>query len=266
MAVPMDQLLIAVIERDVDGNTIPQRAADGYVNATAICKASGKNFADYRRNSTTQEFLAELERSMGIPMDLLEFTTNTGPNRDRGTWVHPHVAINLGQWCSPKFAVAISKWVHEWMSGKIVGAKMPYHLERYLANREAIPPTHWSMLSEMTFLLVAPLEDQGYSIPENLLPDISEGLMFCRWLRDELGVDTNALKKYKHVYNNGRVVEANLYPNCYLEPFRKHFHSVWMMERAKDFFEDRDAKALQYLPKLIEHSEQTLENYQRKLL
>ena len=90
--------------------------------------------------------------------------------------------------------------------------------------------------------------------------------MFCRWLREELGVDTSTLKKYKHVYNDGRIVEANLYPNCYLEPFRKHFHSVWMIERARDFFEDRDAKALQYLPKLIEHSEQTLENYQRKLL
>ena len=34
----------------------------------------------------------------------------------QGTWVHPYVAINLGQWLSPKFSVQVSKWVFEWMN------------------------------------------------------------------------------------------------------------------------------------------------------
>lgn len=114
-----------------------------------MCKAVGKLFADYRRLLTAEAFLKELSGSMGIPIDQLVFTVSAGPNDGRGTWVHPHVAINLGQWCSPKFAVAVSQWVHDWFTGKVKPAGLPYHIQRYLANRTAIPPTHFSMLNEL---------------------------------------------------------------------------------------------------------------------
>ena len=156
---------------------IPQRAIDGYVNATAMCRAVGKLFADYRRLGVTQAFLEELSRSMGIPIDLLVFTNASGLNEHRGTWVHPDVAINLGQWCSPKFAVAVSRWVREWMAGKSK-ANLPYHIQRYIANLAAIPNTHFSMLNEMIFLLIGPLEVAGHTIPDHMVPDISTGKMF----------------------------------------------------------------------------------------
>ena len=35
----------------------------------------------------------------------------TGPNESRGTWGHPQVAINLGQWISPQYAVSITEIV-----------------------------------------------------------------------------------------------------------------------------------------------------------
>ena len=35
----------------------------------------------------------------------------------QGTWVHPHVAINLGQWLSPKFAVRVAQIVEDWGRG-----------------------------------------------------------------------------------------------------------------------------------------------------
>lgn len=117
--------------------TISQRQKDGYINATAACKANGKQFNDYSRLNSTQEFLEELSRSIGIPIDLkvrstgnpvdpktghteitdtpLVLSITTGRNEFRGTWVHPQVAINLAQWISPKFAVAVSKWVYDWM-------------------------------------------------------------------------------------------------------------------------------------------------------
>ena len=100
------QLPLALIPRQVENSLIHQRAIDGYVNATAMCKAVGKLFNDYSRLKITQEFFTELGRSTGIPVDQLMFTTMSGPNEGRGTWVHPDIAINLGQWCSPKFAVA----------------------------------------------------------------------------------------------------------------------------------------------------------------
>lgn len=100
-----------------NSTSIGQRSEDGYVNATAMCQANGKRFNDYFRLDTTQEFLIALERSAGIPADLLISKIATGKNENRGTWVHPYVAINLGQWCSPEFAVFVSKLVFTWMNG-----------------------------------------------------------------------------------------------------------------------------------------------------
>ena len=93
------------------------------------------------------------------------------------------MAINLGQWCSPKFAVAVSRWVREWISGRAKPARLPYHLQRYLNNQDAIPPTHFSLLGEIIMALVAPLKRAGYTLPDNMIPDISEGQMFCKWIR-----------------------------------------------------------------------------------
>lgn len=247
----MTQLLLAFITHKVENSLIRQRAIDGYVNATSMCNAVGKKFNDYSRLRITKEFLTELSGSTGIPVDQLIFTEITGPNTARGTWVHPDVAINLGQWCSPKFAVAVSQWVRDWIVGKAKPTKLPYHIQRYLANRSEIPPTHFSMLNEMIFALIAPLESAGYSIPDDMVPDISAGLMFCKWLRDEKGIDTNTLPTYRHVFEDGRIVYPKLYPNEVLADFRKHFHEVWFPQKAIKYFSDRDPKALKYLPKLL---------------
>lgn len=67
---------------------------------------------------------------MGIPISELVVSAKGGNPRLQGTWIHPDIAVNLGQWLSPKFAVLVSKWVREWMSGKIVGGNLPYPLRR----------------------------------------------------------------------------------------------------------------------------------------
>ena len=76
-----------------------------------------------------------------------------------------------------------------------------------------IPRTHFSMLQELTYTLIAPMEAQGYTLPERMIPDISEGRMFSKWLRDEKGIDPATFPTYKHKYEDGRVVDARLYPN-----------------------------------------------------
>lgn len=100
-----------------NGQTIHQRATDGYINATAMCKATGKEWSSYRRNEGTEGFLEALERSLQIRRDLLIITASAGPNEQRGTWVHPQIAINLATWLSPEFAVQVSEWVVTWMMG-----------------------------------------------------------------------------------------------------------------------------------------------------
>lgn len=48
------------LAREVNQIEIDQRVNDGYVNATALCKAAGKRINDYLRLDSTKEFLTEL--------------------------------------------------------------------------------------------------------------------------------------------------------------------------------------------------------------
>lgn len=128
---------------------------------------------------------------------------------------------------------------------------MPYHLRRYVANQPNVPVGHFSILTEMTQLLIAPMELMGYTLPEHMLPDISHGKMFCKWLREEYGIDTDQLPTYLHVFEDGRRVWPKAYPDRLLADFRRHFREEWLPNRAIDYFRPRDSEALAYLPKLI---------------
>ena len=107
--------------------SINQRA-DGYIDATAMCKACNKRFYDWDRLGNTIEFLEALSESINTPVrnpvteqnqGLIEIFQGGNP-QEQGTWVHPDVAISLAQWLSPKFAVQVSKWVRELMTtGKV---------------------------------------------------------------------------------------------------------------------------------------------------
>jgi hypothetical protein len=244
------QIALPLVRYEIEAEVVHQRVRDGYVNATAMCKAGGKLFNDYSRLRTTPAFLDALARSTGIPVDLLVSTIMTGPNDLRGTWVHPQVAINLAQWISPEFAVKITQWVFDWMSGKIPGGNLPYHLRRYMANMTNVPQGHFSMLNEMTIALIAPLEQIGYQMPDRMISDISEGKMFSKWLRDN-GHDPNSMPSYPHGYEDGRVVNARAYPNRVLPHFRRHFVEVWMGTKAIPYFAQRDAAAVPHLEKLL---------------
>lgn len=253
MAEKAIQYELAFVNREVDNNPIQQRIMDGYINATALCKACNKNLADFARLKTTKEFLEELSSDMGIPISALIQIVRGGPPQLQGTWVHPQVAINLAQWASPKFAVAVSKWVFEWMNGNIPNSKnLPYHLQRYLINRTQIPPTHFSIFNEIVYNLIAPLEDKGYELPDKLVPDISEGRMFARWVREEKGLEPNDFPTYTHTYPDGRSIpNVKLYPNSLLGDFRDHFYNVWIREKATKYFKERDTNALPYLEKVV---------------
>jgi hypothetical protein len=95
------------------------------------------------------------------------------------------------------------------------------------------------------------LENLGYRLPPEIVPDISSGRLFCQWLRDEKGVDTDQLPIYFHRYPDGRVVPAKLYPEHLLADFRKHIREFWIPQHAESYFRKRDGEALQYLPQLI---------------
>ena len=136
---------MTIITREVNSIPVAQRIEDGYVNLTRMAKAEGKLIADYLRLNTTKAFLGTLASDMGIPIstsgnDLSDIgiptsTPNSssdigipisallqikkgGAYAEQGTWGHPQVAIHCAQWCSPRFAVLVSKWVFDWMAKK----------------------------------------------------------------------------------------------------------------------------------------------------
>lgn len=247
------QYRLDLIPHSYNGELIQQRHKDGYINATAMCKAAGKNWADYNRTGPTKAYVKELSDDMGKPITELIQSLSGGNPALQGTWVHPHVAIHLAQWCSAKFSIRVSRWVHEWMTNGSIGpGKLPYHLRRYIANVRNVPIGHFSVLNEITLGLIAPLEADGYTLPQKLWPDISEGKMFAKYIRDTHGIDTDSLPTYTQTFEDGRPpVQAKAYPDAWLVAFRKHLHEVWIPERAAAYFLERDPKALPHLPKLL---------------
>ena len=75
--------------------------------------------------------------------------------------------------------------------------------------------------------------------------------MFCRWLREKHGIDTDALPTYWHLYEDGRRVAAKAYPEALLAEFRRHFREEWLPNQAVKYFRGRDSAALAYLPRLL---------------
>lgn len=251
---PQHQFDLDLIPHEENGSVIHQRAADGYINATAMCKVVGKEWSGYARNPSTKEFLDELAAVLQISRTELVHTIQGGTPTLQGTWVHPQVAIHLASWLSPKFAVKVTTWVHDWLSGK--GAPkaapvVPYHIERHMANLHKIPPTSFSILQEMSVTLIGPLEAHGYSLPEQMVPDISQGRMFCGFLRKNHLADPSKLATYRHAFPDGREVDAKLYPIELLPAFRRFIAEVWMPERSEDYFKERDVAALPYLQKVL---------------
>lgn len=254
MAGEKKQFEMTFVPHDYEGRVIEQRASDGYINATAMCRVANRPWSRYWELPASKEFAKELESDLGIPItELIQSVSGGQPDR-QGTWVHPQVAVNLASWLSPKFAVMVSKWVYDWLStGRApVKAQLPFHIRRYVANQRNVPAGHFSVLTEIILGLIGPMEANGYTLPEKMWPDISQGQMFARWLRDEKGVDTDQMPTYPHEFEDGRrSCQAKAYPNEWLAEFRQHFTQVWLPERGPVYFAERDPSALPYLEMLL---------------
>lgn len=96
--------------RDWNGTPISRRIVDGYVNATAMCKANGKQWNDYWRTDRATQYLEALSAKTGNPVIGQNglIVSIQGPHG--GTWVHERVAVDLARWLSPQFAVWMDGW------------------------------------------------------------------------------------------------------------------------------------------------------------
>lgn len=184
---------IQLINHNLDNNFVCQRKDNGYINATALCKACDRRIFDYLRLDTTKAFIDTLSSSTGIPANEIVTTQISVRNELRGTWVHPYVAINLAQWASPKFAVAVSKWVFDWFNGQ----KSP---EVEPAEPKALPPCNPTAVELVgEFIknrnLIRSLEAKNALIKEKLVPMLDDYSRIC----DEQGRTLAQVRNYYRV-------------------------------------------------------------------
>jgi len=93
--------------------TIPMRK-DGYIHATALCKASEKRLVKWKENKETKELIDKLSLKVRIRTSaLIEIHKGGNDKYSQGTWIHPDLGIHLAQWCNPSFSLQVSKWVRE---------------------------------------------------------------------------------------------------------------------------------------------------------
>ena len=233
----MSQSNLTLIQHKVEHQLIQQRAEDGYVNATAMCKAVGKQMKNYLENQGTKLFVQELSRSVGIPTDLLIQIINTGLNEYRGTWVHPQIAINLAQWCSPVFAVRVSEFVSEWMKGNNPAQKIIQHWEFYLARTSllynSVPEGYFSVFHEAAPMIIAMIQT-GVVVDDKTVPDISIGKAWSSYWKANLANTNIEPIFYNHYYPESspqaasNPQKAKAYPEDVLPAFRKWLRGVYL--------------------------------------
>lgn len=255
------QYSLTLIQHDYAGEVIQQRASDGYVNATAMCKAAGREWKRYRELESTGRYLKALSSRSGKTTSELIQTLTGGNPQLQGTWVHPHVALHLAQWASEEFAVQVSEWVYEWMSGlgspAATRRSTPIFVQRFHANWDRVDPGYFSIISELFIRVYGKLEQLGYVLPDQgvngreLRPDISVGKTFPAWLKKNNPGPSDKYRAYPHLLPNLLEVDARQYHNSVLPSYIEFVETVWIPKYAEAYFKERDPAALQYLPKLL---------------
>ena len=131
------------IPLELNGISILSRAEDGYINATAMCKAGKKLFANWYQLESTKDLIKELENQIiksdiGIPISqLVDVKKGNTSQFSQGSWVHPDLAVQLAQWISPTFALQVSRWVRELAyTGSVIVGHEKTHQELFKLQNE----------------------------------------------------------------------------------------------------------------------------------
>jgi DNA-binding XRE family transcriptional regulator len=169
----------------------------------------------------------------------------------------------VAQYSADQFTeMGINVWIQSitgWRDKGPTRTYIPYWYQRLslFTSKTRIPDGWWSAFEELAKMM-RELEGYGYILPdicaktgEKITPDISVGLLFCKHMRAN-GFDVDGIaKKYLHYYPDGRVVDANIYPDDWLKEFRDWFNSKWKRERLVKYLGERDPEALPSIAKLL---------------
>ncbi len=117
------------------GNISVSFRDDGYLNATAIAAHFGKQPRDYLKTEQTQQYIAALADFLSTKTKILvkenQIVNVKNGGSERGTWLHPKLAIHFARWLDPKFAV----WCDEQIEQIISGSLQPKLAQTTVADR-----------------------------------------------------------------------------------------------------------------------------------
>lgn len=233
-----DSSQLALVPHSYQGAIIQQRLNDGYINATAMCRAAGKEWANYHQNGTTKEFLKALQGSLGIPRNPIVQSIVTGANEHRGTWVHPQVAIHLAQWLSADFAVLVSEWVFQWLTGKSPNDKAWQQFEdRVSLVYDNVPAGYFCVFREIADVFAA-LLSKGINPGTRMVLDISVGWHWGRhWHGSKLADKFGERAQFQHYYPDyfrqsfSNPQMAFCYPEDALPAFRRWMREIYIPQK-----------------------------------
>ena len=254
--------------REWNGYAIEQRR-NGFINGTAMCVANDKEIREWFSNQSTIDLLEALTEDLALETkggispnstiamvsavypDLV-ISRRGSPANGGGTWVHPDLAVPLAQWCSPRFALQVSRWTQELMTtGRVEIApqsQAPRFYRRmilFYQRTGKIPTGYFCVFSE-TVELVGNLEMQGYTIPDHLTIDISIGSCWCNHMRKTLKIEPRQVcRKYDHWYPGQQYpVKAWIYPLQLLPEFREWFDITYCRNQMLHYLKRNDPSAL----------------------
>lgn len=133
----------------------------------------------------------------------------------------------------------------------------PNFVLRYMENFNKVLPGYFSVITELYIRLYARFEHVGYKIPNKAMdgkeirPDVSVGKCFAKYLRDNYPSAPEEFETYTHTFPSGFECEARLYPVELISIFIRYVDEIWIPQKSENYFQDRDRKALEFLPRLL---------------
>ncbi len=135
--------------------------------------------------------------------------------------------------------------------------EIPNFVIRFNDNYDRIAPGHFSVLTELFIRLYGRFEKLGYHIPNRAMtgkqmrPEVSVGIHFDNYLEKNFPKSKEDYLLYPHRLPNGKEIQVKQYQNHLLPAFIKFLDEIWIKKFAYAYFEERDPKALKFLPKLL---------------
>jgi len=94
----------------VNNTVVESRVSDNYINATKLCIAGGTQINIWISLESTKELLKAFESNYGLSSNILLQTDDESTIKE-DIWIHPDLAIQLGNWISHNIGIQICKWI-----------------------------------------------------------------------------------------------------------------------------------------------------------